>query len=1328
MPNPPAHLKAYLPAVSLRGAGSLAEPTRRTLWASCLWLDMSGFTPLTERLSAEGPDGIERLSQTLNALYTAVAGAASATGGDVMFFAGDGALCLWEAAGAAQLTESTARAAHSALQLLDRLTQANAGGIQIELRQVVVAGELTLDTVGGDEGVWQDVAGGEPLSLLSQLGTVCRKGQVLLSESAAKALGTRATTLPNQDGGRELVNLLSSEGDIVSSRTPESSPEMAAAAVAKVPRFLANQLSQARTPQSELRRISVVFSRWKTKLCSSTSNLQDLTLVLQQAARRHHGWLCQLVQDDKGLSGVTVFGLPGQAQGEDGLRAVRFASDAAGQCDRLGLKASFGVATGSAFCGVRGGATRSQYCVLGNPVNLAARLADHATDTPLVDETTFASAHWRVDFTRHGALQLKGLPHAVEAFRPGTARDMRLAPSSLVSFEAERSELAAWLHDFVVRGDNRLLLVCGELGAGKTAFLGHVPEHCAESGVDVASSACEEFDEHTAYFALRSVMRRLLGDPADAAGVTSLKAQLAELDQADQLALLNPLLSADFESTPLLQQMSPETRTENRKQLVIELLRRRLSGRRLVVIIDDAQWLDAASRELLTALRTQLPNLTSVLAERGQRSRLREHLAGARELSIQPLSAEAVGRLVAQLLRASQCDAELSRAICQSAGGNPLHCTELTRALLNSQRLEVTADHVRMAGGQSELLEVPGTLEELIQARFDGLSEATRDVLRSASVLGTLLDLPALAEMLRATVDATQLSAALEEALDAGIVRSRGTHQFEHASIQAVVYRLLLPSEQRQLHERAARALAKVHSAAPELVAARLAHHWLRAGNAERAAFFSAMAADQALQGYANADAEHLFRQAIEQDTAFRGELAVSLERARWSMLMSQAQYSQSRHGEARQASEAAMRFTGMAVPGGLGQLPLTVARLLGWAMASKLGIKPRPAQGATREQHILTTRIINAALALDAWEGRLYEAANKAVIAYLLSRSISDSPEAAETVAGLGYLLASTPARRYAQGMILEGIHAADASDDLQARTSTRVLLGMCHTLSGQTALAEAPLGVAQQLAERLGSGLWRHRAWFGLGEALLWGGKLEPAAQAFQRAAEIAALAEPPVEGFANCMAALTLARGGQLRQARELALGKRGLSLVTGNCLVLQRFTSLGIAAELSLAAGDDARATTLAQEALELARARPDVNVFLAGLHGHTGATLALLTSLERTSSTDAARRAGLDKQVARALSGLKSFAQMFPAAKASYELLHGRWLASRGARRRAERSFRSALRLASESGQPFEQALALQWSAGAAPGGAKQLASSRSINLNGSAWRKPRGTA
>jgi tetratricopeptide (TPR) repeat protein len=277
-----------------------------------------------------------------------------------------------------------------------------------------------------------------------------------------------------------------------------------------------------------------------------------------------------------------------------------------------------------------------------------------------------------------------------------------------------------------------------------------------------------------------------------------------------------------------------------------------------------------------------------------------------------------------------------------------------------------------------------------------------------------------------------------------------------------------------------------------------------------------------------------------------------------------------------------------------------------------------------------------------------------------------------------------------------------------------------MHYTASGLTPKAGEPLRVAQSFAERLGSGLWRHRAWFGLGEALLSTGKLDEARDAFEKAAEIAALAEPPVEGFANCMRALTLSRAGRLDEALDIALGPRGLSLVAGNCLVLQRFTSLGITAELLLAVGERGQALTLAEEALALSRTRPDVNVFFAALFGHTGCALVFLSLREDDPRHAKAARAALRR--------LRSFAGMYPAAGPSCELLWGVHANARGASRRATRSWQQAARLAQAYQQPFERLLALEWlGAAGAPGvdadalRARTRAAELGIVLNASAW-------
>ena len=173
---------------------------------------------------------------------------------------------------------------------------------------------------------------------------------------------------------------------------------------------------------------------------------------------------------------------------------------------------------------------------------------------------------------------------------------------------------------------------------------------------------------------------------------------------------------------------------------------------------------------------------------------------------------------------------------------------------------------------------------------------------------------------------------------------------------------------------------------------------------------------------------------------------------------------------------------------------------------------------------------------------------------------------------------------------------------------------------------------------------GLWRHRARYTLGEALLCMGDLERAEPAFVRSAEIGALAEPPFEGFAHCTAALAAARSGALDRALGLALGPRGLALVQHRGFMLQRFASVGISAELLARAGRTDEALELAEQALTLSRTRRDVNVFFAALHGHTGTLFALCSALEQAEGKQASQ---LYTKAKRALAELRRFVRMYP---------------------------------------------------------------------------------
>ena len=1301
-----SELSTYLPALSLRAAcakDAVTLPARRQLWGSCLWLDVTGFTKLSEKLTKRGPIGIERLSERLNRLYGGISAVVASTGGDVLFFAGDGALCMWEVPDEESLAAS-ARAAVAAAQRVDaELGSVSVASERLNLRQVLITGRMALYTVGGDAGQWMDVLTGsifEPLATLAALSTA---GQLVLSRRSAEALGDAARLdLVGQDAFllRE-ADLGPLENDLWSAvEAEELNPDSVRA---RVPEFLAQQLLHAE-PAPELRRVSVAFVQWKHASAPPLEELQDLTLATQRAAREHTGSLCQLVQDDKGIVCLVVFGLPGSGQEEHAVRAVRFARRLNETLTTRALEAQIGVASGSVFCGCCGSKRRRQYCVLGSAVIRAARLADSARGEPLADQETFTRASRSLSFARHGALKLKGIEDPLDAYRAGDPRREFTARTELFGRRQELGALSSAIAGFVRGQSSRPIVVCGELGSGKSALLSQIPVLCRDSNVECATSVADAVERHTGYFALRSVMQRWFGRLQDAAETEQLLDMIRAAEQNPELApLLNPLLLGDLELTPLVQNMAPDTRAENRKRLMRELIKHRLSGGAWVIIIDDADWLDASSFELIKYLRQHLDNLLWIFAERVQRrgaSEIVSRLGNAQTIWLEPLDHDSVGQLIASVTGASTVSTGLSAATARAGRGNPLHCLELVRALVASGCLRFLDGMVTHDNPDSELLEIPATLEELIQSRFDRLTTGTRQVLQAASVLGERFEQSVLGEVLRLRATPQQLDQALAEARDEGIIHPlAGAHEFDHGSIRSVVEGLLLPSEQRQLHEYAARALESVHTGNEAAVVARLAFHWTRAENSKNAAEASALAAQQALQGYANTDAVHLFTQALEQDHRWRGALDLDLKRAQWSLWLAQALYSESRHSEARQAYEQAIRWTGFPAPGGARELPFTIVRGLVASARQAFQGRAKQVDPELRERYLAVMRVIHAWGTLDLWEGRLFEAVNKSFLGYRLAQHVGTTAEASETISGFGYLLASTPARRFSEGELLRAVRLGDAANDLQARTSARVLLGMYYTMVGRTLEARAPLQVAQEFADRLGSGLWRHRACFGLGEALLFAGDLAGSQLAFANAARIASDAEPPVEGFANCMRALAAARKGELESAFEIVEGETGVRLVEGPCLLLQRFVSLGIHAELLFRSGRSARALAVADRALSLSESSAAANVFFAALQGHAGIAAVFLSLLEDGTELDRSsgwNRRRLEARAKVAIGQVGAFARMYPAARAHALILSGRYSRLQGKLARATVSWERAERLAQADQQPYQRVQALHW--------------------------------
>ena len=137
----------------------------------------------------------------------------------------------------------------------------------------------------------------------------------------------------------------------------------------------------------ELRHVSVLFVNLGFDAESELANMhqvknrrlmQDVVFATQEIVYHYEGSLNKVLMDDKGSTLIAVFGLPPMAHEQDATRALLASLGLCARLYQMGKTASIGVTTGVAFCGVVGGNARREYSVLGDVVNLSARLMQRA--------------------------------------------------------------------------------------------------------------------------------------------------------------------------------------------------------------------------------------------------------------------------------------------------------------------------------------------------------------------------------------------------------------------------------------------------------------------------------------------------------------------------------------------------------------------------------------------------------------------------------------------------------------------------------------------------------------------------------------------------------------------------------------------------------------------------------------------------------------------------------------------------------------------------------------------------------------------------------------
>ncbi len=1314
-------LARYAPRLLRRRAhetgGALpTAPALERLDCAVLFADISGFTPLAETLASRGHEGTEALSHILNTYFTRLIDLVELHGGDVLKFAGDALFAVWTAGDTVSLRDTVWRVAKCASEIQQSLHDYEVSGFELCLRIAVGAGELRILHLGGIGARWEFAVLGEAIRQVTSAIEHAPLGACVISPEVAELLEDQIAgdTLPS--GGVRLRMLLPAP-ELEKGEPFDAEPTHAAFLRCYLPESLLYHLSGGNTTYvGELRRASVLFVQLPglTELTPLRRAQSFLEVIQRAIGAPLEGSLNKLSADEKGICVIVVFGLPPHSHEDDPVRATRAALAIRDALENEGTHCSIGIATGRVYCGETGSQTRREYTILGDSVNLAARLMQAAAGEILCDEATAQRASDQIAFDEARALQVKGKANPLQAFAPRGAR--RREPEArieipLVGRQHEAAELCRSL-DHTLRGTTaKTWIIEGEAGIGKSTLIENFLEYAVQSGIDCVRGACEAIEHATSYFPWRSVLTELLGiDPAATKDVqrTQLIHSVEEqLDERELAPLLTSSLGIELADSALTAQMTGEVRASNTTELVVRLLKHRSGTNSMVLCFEDVHWMDSASWSLLLQVRIRLPRLLLVLVTRPATSSVTEcgRIRARPETEImrlEPLGSDDCAALVAHRLGVSALPAAVAHWVQERAEGHPFFAEELGYAIRDAGVLRIRDGVCELATDVDDLdqLDLPDTVEGIITSRIDRLGTDAQLTLKAASVIGRSFELRILQAIHPLEVGSEEIGRLLEDLarLELALRESSGlasSYIFKHAITRQVAYGLMLFAQRHRLHA----AIAEWYEARPsnELVglAPLLAYHWEHAGASAKAIDYLERAAETSLHNHANAETIEFLTRAMSLSQTSTDQISAA-RRSRWSALLGEAEIRLGRLDEARRHLEDVVEGASFPVPNTRTALAKVIVREI-WRQCL-CRWRPLKGQGVAGEAVPITER---AAIAYERLFLIYYFAGDqpRALLGTLRAVNLAERlPEATDVLArcfaSLGVALGSIPLHRAARFYLRRSLEVC-AADALSARSWIHLGAATYWAGVGCWSQMEAHASAGLSFAAKLGD--WRR--WEELGASLclmrILQGNFERGEEALYRRVLASGRRREVVQaqGWGLCEWALTLAALEDWEALTPVLAEIEALLEAHGD--QVDAVTRLEGISVLALRAASE--------QQLELAKAwltrgmrqlsemgAPTQYRNLPGVATLADALLCLLRALP-----SAARHRELTRGLRSLTRYVRRYARVFPIGAPRREFLRAAVARARGrnavARARLECSLRTARRL----GMPYEELRALE---------------------------------
>jgi class 3 adenylate cyclase/predicted ATPase len=815
-----------------------------------LYTDISGFTPLTDALTAAGKEGIEEVTQILNAHFGRLSRILADYNGILLKMGGDSLLARFGG------VDAVDRATDAAWGMLDWFkghpeVKTRKGDFPLSIKAIVGGGSY-FEAILGDEEKNDWFPLGEVIEELARAEKSLDPGELIIKKGLREEMfHDEAYPVINDSEREKLAGLTRSF--LPAGKSGRLSLSSGGEYRVVAPVFLNIQGYDAANPDFQA--------------------LNDFYTSLGKLLSSYHGTINKVNIAPQGSTFLILFGAP-LSHEQDRANAAGFFCDLKDLKTPLKLKA--GLAYGACFAGFIGG-YQKEYTVIGQRVNAAAKLMDASEPGEFVITQEAAQKFADLyEIEEMPDVEVGGIIYP--RFRLGEAK--KVASEAVGEWKTHEAELDRALE--LAQGKSKAVGITGDQGMGKSRFLHRLAQNLAPTHEVLEVS----LDKRGAPY---QVFRRILmsqaaikeDDSADAKHkklkdhLRDVATRAGENLEGDELlrrfAFIAGMLFGLEQAQEEIAAYSPELRVENLMDAFRSYVLRRGAGRPLALLVDDPARGEAGSLKMLAFAARTIPRLRPegisffFTYNPEYEETFCEGFEIAQEdldrIRLEPLSASDSRELAEKILGAGADDA-LHQFLYERSLGNPSVLEQWAGYLLEKNLVE-DVDGKWVMGEGVDAAEIPDDLYSLVFSRLDRLPEDVRQALRLGAVYGMHFPSTIIAHAMKKGDVGGLMSPATASGLIYSIEAGETEYVFRQTLVRDVCYDSILRGDRERLHREVARAVETLYPASLDRYFAMLAHHWTEAEDWEQAFNYSLRSARENRRLFRNEAAQEDYSRAI---------------------------------------------------------------------------------------------------------------------------------------------------------------------------------------------------------------------------------------------------------------------------------------------------------------------------------------------------------------------------------------------------------------------------------------------------------------------------------